>query len=174
MATNRGKKRVGDAANVVTRKVVGLAENTPQSDTQNTAAIVTQKRRYKPRARACACGCGQRFTPTARRPKQRFASDACRQRGYRARQPKRARRSPGSDWYTCECCQEKYVGIVGKGRKYCSPLCKRAAARARRDEAVTVLATALNLSVDAARDVVDVHGMAAARRAAQVLASKSA
>lgn len=159
---NRVNPAVGDAP---------LGEALPPvGDTPLADALPRPKRRhYKARARRCKCGCGVRFTPSPTHPRQAFASKACAQRARRARrrsaQPQRQRRANGVTTLLCECCGEWYVGTANVGRRYCGLRCKRLAARLRRAEAAGRLACALGLTLEAATDRIEVHGLRAARLA---------
>lgn len=166
MATNQRKKRAGEAPQVVTQIAAGGAA---LGDTQSTPPAVT-KRRYKPRARRCACGCGATFTPAPQQPRQRFATDTCRQRGHRAKAPTRPRRQNGVERLTCDHCGTWYVGTVGKGRKYCTTTCKRLAAKTRREAVAEALAAVLAMPLEEAAERVELVGMVAARRAVAALA----
>lgn len=161
--SNRAAGRIAPVEAPPTMGDTALTE-APRS-TLPDALLPPKPRAYKARARLCKCGCGARFTPTPTHPRQRFASKACAQRDRRSKQPKRARRSNGVGKLYCGCCGLWYVGTAGKGRKYCGSICKRRAARERREATAYGLALALGLTLEQARDQVEVHGVKAASAA---------
>jgi hypothetical protein len=120
----------------------GATELTPQAVTKMTPKPVT-RRAYKKRARKCKCGCGRTVDPTPQAPHKVYFDDACRQRDHRAKRgkgrPRTQRREVNLDWMYCEFCGHKYLGATGKGRKYCKPSHKVAAAEARREAAIAAL-----------------------------------
>lgn len=132
MATKQAQKAAG-LTPVRGREVMAAGE------TLLTPPLVT-KRAYKPRARKCACGCGKVFTPPSQAPRKRFYDDACRKRAARRRaakqRPAAPKAAPVLVLMECQFCGVTFLGVEGKGGKYCKPAHRVAAAEARRAAAI--------------------------------------
>jgi hypothetical protein len=160
MTTNSLQKPLKKALGLTVARVTGETHNWETGVTPNSGTNVTPKRvthrSYKLRARHCK-NCGEVFTPKSKHG--RFCSDTCRKAAWkkeRRKHPKPPKEKP-LELQTCAGCRQGFFGV--RGQKHCTPSCKTAAWRHRRQAAIAILAFDMQISETKAADVVEVSGM---------------